>query len=136
MPPFRYGFGAGLALLAAGPVFALLLILGMSASSTGTDNTTNWFVLSLMMLPFALIFGLILGILPIVFGGLLMGWLGARAVWTRHPMIWATIGGVIGLLMALPFNWHDAQLSIMFALTGAVCALIVRYGTRWSDDSV
>ncbi len=65
-----------------------------------------------------------------------MGWAAARNVGLMHPAIWAIAGGASAAAAALALD-PQAESPVTFALiaTATLCALIVRYGTRWSDDS-
>lgn len=56
---------------------------------------------------------------------------------TRWPGFWGAAGAALAAPMSRMLMGEDGLgKATLFAFTGAVCALIVRYGTRWSDDSV
>ena len=136
MTHFYYRFGAALAMVSAGPSFALLLLLGQIARNpSGGDLSELWALLPLLLI--AVIPGMVIAFLPILLGGLAMGHIGTRCTSTRHPVIWAGAGATLGMLMAFLFD-NNAQsgLVLPFLLNGAICALIVRYRARWSNDSV
>jgi hypothetical protein len=47
------------------------------------------------------------------------------------------VGGAIpGALIPFIDLGSDRQFGTALVATGAICAVIARYGTRWSDDSV
>lgn len=137
MKAFRYGPGATGALFCAGPIFTVIMIFG----SAILHSTEGGFWLSLaVVIPLILVaipFGAILGAVPVLLGGYMMGSLGVEQPASRHPLLWALAGAVMALPMLIllggPPTWDTTGL---FTVTGAICALIVRYGTRWSDDNV
>lgn len=132
--PFRYRFGAALALLAAGPVFLLsLMLITLLTSPTHSElgSLNGLLVVAMFSIPFGIAFGAI----PILLGGLVMGWLGVDVKCSRHPIIWGLTGALAAQPMALVIFDGLKDAPVLFAFTGAICALIVRYGTRWSDDS-
>lgn len=131
--PFSYSFGAGLALPGAGPTFLTLLWLGeivVAGNSDWVGSAGSY----LMILPLALLIGALLAAIPITLGGFVMGHLGTDLRQSRAYPVWAISGAVVALpmpmLLGVGANW---QLLTLFATTGAVCALLVRYGTRWHD---
>lgn len=135
---FEYAKGAGYAAVSAGPVFVLAFIAG-ALIADGIPAR------DLAVLPFALLFivlfgvpiGAILGTIPIAFGGFVMGWLGRRFPVARRYAAWGGAGAILALpLAALLARSATVEQTAPFAATGAICALIVRYGTRWDDDSV
>ncbi|HSX56831.1 MAG TPA: hypothetical protein VLG14_16105 [Sphingomonas sp.] len=134
MSRFHYGHGAALALVSAGPSFMLLLLIGqMPYNPSGALELG----VILPVLLFATLFGMVIALLPILLGGLAMAYFGTRSISARHPIFWAGAGATLGMLMAFLFDdTAQSGLVLPFLLNGAICALIVRYGTRWSDDSV
>jgi len=135
---FEYAKGAAYASLSAGPIFLLALAIG--ALVTGEWAWRDFAVL-LLSLPLVLLFaipaGAIIATLPIAVGGFVMSWLGQHYPGTQNGGVW----GLAGAVSALPLATLLAGSSFLefvahFAATGVICALIVRYGTRWSDDSV
>lgn len=136
MTRFHYGHGAALALVAAGPSFMLLLLVGqLLYDPTGTDLTELLALLPVLLI--ATVVGMVISLLPVLLGGLAMGYLGVLSVGARHPVLWAAAGAGLGALMGFAFDSaRTSWLVLPFLLNGAICALIVRYGTRWSDDSV
>lgn len=136
MTRFHYGRGAARALVCAGPSFVLLLLLGeIFRDPSGIDLREIWALLPILLV--ATVVGMVISLLPILLGGFAMSHIGARWIAARHPIAWASIGATMGMLMALLFD-EAARFWLMlpFAMNGAACALIVRYGTRWDDDSV
>jgi thiamine transporter ThiT len=134
MTRFHYRQGAARALVGAGPSFMLLILLGeMLRDPSDLDLNEIWVLLPILLI--AMVVGMAIAFLPILLGGLAMSYLGARWIVARHPIIWAGIGATMGMLMALLFD-ESARfwLVLPFAMNGAICAVIVRYGTRWSDD--
>ena len=130
---FSYGFGAALALFAAGPTFILSLILGtLLTGPIGNFGTLGGF---LAVAVFSIPFGMVLGALPISLGGFVMGYLGVSDALYRHYGVWGCAGAIVALpmpvLLGFDTEWESMSL---FAFTGAICALIVRYGTRWSEE--
>ena len=138
---YRFASGAALAMLAAGPVFVLNLMVGVLLYDTpGAEEFGTGLAGVLMLTIFAVPFGAVIALLPVVAGGYGMGWLGLHWTLARHPALWGVAGAVLGGAMFLAFaGFDDPELwkpVALFAATGAICALIVRYRTRWSDDSV
>lgn len=140
MKRVEYAGGVIRALLAAGPVFLITILVGAVILKT-PDAIQGWELLYLIPLLMASVaFGLMISLVPILTGTAVMATAGIYWSWTRGRSIWAGAGALLGMIMILPFgnsggavDWGSLAL---FAITGAICALIVRYGTRWSDDSV
>ncbi|MCW4460375.1 hypothetical protein OK349_01535 [Sphingomonas sp. BT-65] len=137
MKTFRYARGSAIALLSAGPIFLTTLLIAMVVIGPQDGEVVG---ILLGIIPAAIIaipFGVILGAIPILLGGFVMGNLGAQWPASRHPLFWAIAGGLMALpmpvLLHLDSGW---QIIALFFFVGSACALIVRYGTRWSDDSV
>lgn len=135
MTHFYYRFGAALALVSAGPSFVLLLLLGqIGRNPLAGDLSELWQIFPLLLV--TVIPGMVIAFLPILLGGLAMAYAGARSTSARHPIVWAGAGAILGMLMAFLFDdTARSGLVLPFLLNGAICALIVRYGTRWSDES-
>lgn len=136
MTHFHYRFGAALAMVSAGPSFGLLLLLGQIARDPlGGELNELWLIFPLLLM--MVIPGMVVAFLPILLGGLAMAYCGTRSTSTRHPIVWAGAGATLGILMAFLFDdTARSGLVLPFLLNGAICALLVRYGTRWEDDSV
>ena len=136
MAHFFYRFGAALAMVSAGPSFALQLFLAdMILDPVGLETGTLWTLFPVILI--AVIPGMVIAFLPILLGGFGMAYLGTRSTSARHPVSWAAAGAILGMLMAFLFDDSARSgLALPFLLNGAICALIVRYGTRWSEDSV
>ena len=134
---FEFAKGAGYAAVSAGPIFVLALT--MESVLTGGASPRDLTVLPLVLLiaiPVAIPIGAIIGTLPIALGGFIMGWLGQRYRTARRNTAW----GLAGLALALPLAALLAGNPMLehvtpFAFTGAVCALLVRLGTRWDAEA-
>ena len=60
----------------------------------------------------------------------------ARNPGLAHPAFWALVGAVIAAAAAIVLDFPpDTPIGFALIATGTICATIVRYGTRWSDDS-
>lgn len=133
-----YAGGVVRALLAAGPIFLTGIIIGTHALHP-EYAPKGWEIFGLVPLLMASIaVGVVLSLVPILAGSYIMAILGVSTRWTRQPGIWLMVGAALGTAMILPFadfRTSDTSFVALFAITGAICALIVRYGTRWSDDS-
>lgn len=126
MQRFHYASGAAFALLAAGPLFVLPM---MFIPGVG--------LMVFFAMPIAILIGAMIAAIPVVGGGFLMGWLGVRNEAMRNPLGWGGAGALLALVIAIMFGAaQEAPALSLFLFTGISCALIVRYGTRWSDDSV
>jgi len=139
-PPARFTYlsGAALAIALSGPIFVVILAIGWTVQNLAESDTQRiGIALLLMTLPIAFAIGAILSALPILIGGWAMGKAGWRYPRTRHPLIWAIAGALLATIPAAPMDFTDEPSMLATAmLTGAICASIVRYFTRWSDDSV
>ncbi len=139
MPRVSYAGGVVRALLAAGPIFLGVLMIGVFLFYP-QHGPSGWEFLGLIpLLMMSVAVGLILSLIPILIGSFLMATAGINAPWTRLPALWALVGALLANIATLaignnPFVF-DPALFTLFGLTGAICALIIRYGTRWSDDS-
>lgn len=137
---FSFFRGGLIATLGAGPLFLMMFGLALWSHAPGDAINLNIDAqdqaVLLPMLAASLVFGALLAVLPVWIGGMVMGWAAARNAGLMHPAIWAIAGGASAAAAVLPFD-PQAESPITFALiaTAAICALIVRYGTRWSDDS-
>ena len=122
--------GVRFALLGAGPIF--VTALAISHPILAGEDGSPW--LLLILPPFILVtvvFGAFLATLPVLVSTHFILWLSGRSVKARHPVVWAAIGAMLGLATGLATGCV-----LPLAATGATCALLVRYGTRWDDDSV
>ncbi len=137
---FSFFRGGLIATIGAGPIFLLMFGLAIWTHAPGDtislDLDARDQVVLLPMLAASLVLGALLAVLPVWIGGLVMGWAAARNVGLMHPAIWAIAGGASAAAAALALD-PQAESPVTFALiaTATLCALIVRYGTRWSDDS-
>lgn len=74
--------------------------------------------------------------LPAWLGGAVMARASAGNVGLRHPACWAIAGGAMVAMPVAALGEDSFQYTgLALIATGAICALLVRYGTRWSDDS-
>lgn len=134
MIDFSYWRGALLALLCAGPVFVLPLFF-ISLSTVGPSTHIGGLIFAII---FSVPFGGVIAFLPVFFGGYWMALWGSRNPRARHPLVWGVAGALLATLGAavlIAFARGDIRLSILFAFTGAVCALLVRFGTYWDDET-
>lgn len=121
--------GVAAASALAGPVTVTpLMVAGWSArpslSLAGIGQTIA-FLLA------ATIVGLFLSVFPNAIGAATLAWLGRDRAWARRPTVWAMAGAVFGWLLQIAFGGTEGVPAL--AVTGMVCALICRWGTRWHD---
>ncbi|MFL9841806.1 hypothetical protein ABS767_12590 [Sphingomonas sp. ST-64] len=140
MPRVSYAGGVVRALLAAGPIFLGILMVGVLLFYP-QHIPSGWEVLGLIpLLMMSAAVGFTLSLLPILIGSFVMATAGIHVRWTRLPALWASVGALLANIAIFPignnFSNFDPGSFTLFGLTGAICALIVRYGTRWSDDRV
>lgn len=135
---FDFYRGGLAATLCAGPIF--LLMTGVAAivldpaAATGLFFTSQELAMLLPILAASMVLGAILAVLPVWIGGSAMGWAAARNIGLAHPAIWALTGGAVAAGVALPLDRAlQSPLTLALIATAAICATIVRYGTRWSD---
>lgn len=129
---FNYWRGALLAMLCAGPVFIAPAFL-MPLPPIGPGAFISGFV---ALIGIAILFGAVISFLPIFFGGYFMALWGSRNPRARHPALWALAGALFAAPVAAILTGlerGDAWLWALFAFTGAVCAVLVRLGTRWDS---
>lgn len=140
--PYQFARGRWISCLSAGPVFAAALLFTAvfeSPAATVIIDVHRGEIVGgiLMMAPPLVLIGGLLAVFPVWLGSNLLASAGERNIGLRHPAIWAIAGGAMA---AIPKAALDAGTISSFGtaliVTGAICALIVRYGTRWSDESV
>ena len=134
---FRGGF---VATLLAGPIFLSSLGLAPLALDAARPMALHPVVADgAVMLPItaaSIVLGAILAVMPVWLGGTAMGWIAARNPGLAHPAFWALVGAVIAAAAAIALDFPpDTPIGFALIATGTICATIVRYGTRWSDDS-
>lgn len=136
----RFYRGGLVATLVAGPTF--LVMLGLAPLMLDPGQPTAFHPATLdgaVMLPItaaSLVLGSVVAVMPVWFGGTAMGWLSARNPGLTHPAIWAIVGATASAASAVALDFElISPIGIALMATGAICAVIVRYGTRWSDDS-
>ena len=121
----------GVAALAAGPTFVLLVLAGPLIRA---NASMPWSLI--LVVPLAVVLGLVITTIP---AGLLVwagGWLGARWRVFRHPSVWGGVGATAGVTLGaladvtrLGTVWHGA-------LAGSLIAGIARRLVRWRDPVV
>ena len=136
----RFYRGGFVATLTAGPIFLLSLGLAPLALDAARPMALHPVVADgAVMLPItaaSIVLGSVLAVMPVWMGGTAMGWIAARNPGLAHPAIWALVGGAISAAAAMALDFApDTPIGLALIATGASCATIVRYGTRWSDDS-
>lgn len=136
----RFYRGGLLATLLAGPIFLLTLGLAPLALDAARPLTLHPAVADgAVMLPIAaasIVLGSVLAVMPVWLGGTTMGWIAARNPGLAHPAFWSLVGAAITAAAAIALDFApDTPIGFALIATGAICATIVRYGTRWSDES-
>lgn len=133
MQNVTYAKGVAVASAAAGPLFILPPFL-VSALWNPADlpNRTLLFIIALFL---AVPFGFIISILPNVLATWLLARFGRENVGVRFWPFWALAGAGLGWAIdwAVTLTSGSGVPGPMFALVGLPCALICRWGTRWSD---
>lgn len=126
----EYGVGVLFGTFAAGPVFAMAVVLSHGDYRHNVDLSELVILPALMAM--ALPVGTILGILPVLFGTVLMASLGRDNEGARLPLLWALAGG---FMAGFPAWLMDGETAVItsFAITGTVCALVARWQTRWVE---
>lgn len=137
MPRHAYAIATALAILAAGPCFLALNALAAIGTSSAQATPPSGFVLGpLFLIPFAIVIGAIFAAPPILLGGWALRRLGHTRRWARAPLVWAASGALLGWPVALLLDkGFVLPLVGIYLATGAICALIVRAGTRWTDGA-
>ncbi|RHW17075.1 hypothetical protein D1610_13235 [Sphingomonas gilva] len=121
-------FGAGLAILLAGPIFVMSipLVEGLAAPAIAFAM--------IAALPFTVVIGAILAAVPVCLGSLLMGKLGEAGRGWRHPLAWMGVGAPFGMVLAALFGSGPQGIGAM-AITGALCAGVARWKVRWGTPA-
>lgn len=131
--PVRFARGVLLATLAAGPLFVLPLVVVLPSAPNGAAQAAPAL---LLMLPFSIVFGALISAIPNLLGATVLGALGAGNIGARLPVFWALAGAGAGALIEWAFTATQPDgggPTLLLAGTGAGCALICRWGTRWAD---
>jgi hypothetical protein len=142
----RYALAPIAAAMAAGPIFAGVLMIGAYLNQlpqpipVTMDDITNILLdIAAGTIPVVL-GGTLLSIVPNFFGTAAMAELGRVAPATRHPAIWGLAGGVGAFVPALILNDFDLEAArdiiIRFTFTGALCALVCRRFTGWVEVAI
>lgn len=122
--------GASLAMLCAGPIFVLPLLVTLAPALSPAQllgSIVGALAASIVAVPF----GIVLGALPILVGTAMMGEAGKHSELPRRYSAWAAVGALMGLAIAGGFD--AGIITIPLVLTSLLCALIVRYWTRWDE---
>lgn len=122
------------AVLAAGPVFvgAMLLLSTIGPDPVPVDFGSVVGLLGAvsMLLPFVLLVGSMLAVVPILLGTALLQALARISPAAESAVIWwltgAAAGAIIAIVLEVPVEAHWVM-----AATGAVCAGISHAGQRW-----
>jgi hypothetical protein len=140
--PYETARGRWNACLYAGPVFVASLVGTAFAENPAQPLSlpVHWAEMVggiiLMIMPVILI-GMLLAFVPVWLGTNLLAWAGNSNAGLRHPALWAISGGAVVAIPTIMFGAGEVfPQNLSLIATGAVCAVIARYGTRWSDDSV
>lgn len=128
----RIGRGVLGASVAAGPIFmtasAVVGVLrGANFGVIGPDDLPFVFVLLALSVPF----GFVLAAIPNLLGAWALSRLGRGNDAVRLPVVWAVIGALAAGLAIAAADPADAESIAAFSATGAACALLCRWGTRW-----
>ncbi len=140
--------GPLIASIAAGAVFLIVyltvdLVTGSSLPVTNeplTDAILKWLFLAGVFVAVGTPIGFLYAIIPNLIGNAVMHWVGSHMVAARPGGVWAIVGalaaGVPAALIAAANNAAKEGISVTmaFAITGGVCALICRRFTRWADE--
>ena len=119
--------------LASGPILFGAIALSNTVGSSdpvAVDLSGSPFLLALAV-P-VVVFGTLLGVLPNLIGTALLANVACGNVAMRLPIAWGLIGGLAAGGAARAAD-ADPETLFVFAATGAICALICRWGTRWLD---
>ncbi|MHA6723039.1 hypothetical protein [Sphingomonas sp. RS2018] len=119
------------ATVAAGPIFAAMLMLTLPSSDSLLQGLGKIVMLSIVGLPLTVIVGSFLGVLPICGGAAFLCRLGRTKERARTCQVWAATGAGMGLAIA---GLLDAGLvSIPLILTSVACALIAHGHLDWIE---
>ncbi len=132
MTTYSYWRGALLATLCAGPVFISPVFVIPSLRGDGSIGGL------LILIGISALFGPVISFLPILFGGHVMAQWGSRNPRARHPALWGLVGAALAALISIGLDQierADPRIWAFFAFTGTVCALLVRFGTHWDDET-
>ncbi len=137
MPRHAHAIATAIAILGAGPCFLALTTLAAIGTSSAQATPPPGFVLGpLFLIPFSMVIGAIFAAPLILLGGWALRRLGQTRRWARAPLVWAATGALLGWPVALLLDKGFVLPVVGTCLaTGAICALIVRAGTRWDDDA-
>ncbi|WP_439538286.1 hypothetical protein [Sphingomonas sp.] len=141
MKRFQFGWGVVMATFAAGPILAATWIVdSVIFEPPATPSALLNLLAAMIAVPLTALVGAPFSLIPNLIGGAGMAALGASYPATRQRKIWAMAGAILAMAVAgsyiyLPLQKDTLSLYARYAITGAICALIVRYGTRWSDES-
>ena len=122
--------GIALATTAAGPLFTLPIV-AITAVGGGT-STGSMIGGSIFVLIVSAPFGAIIALIPNTLGATAMVLAGRRFAVSRHPVVWAIVGALLGASIGLAAGKGGP---LACGWTGAACALICRWRIRWIDQA-
>lgn len=138
---YRFARGAWIACFCAGPIFVAMLAFAAAAENPALPVIVpaGWSEIlagSLLGAIPVIVIGALLASAPVLLGGALLARVGTANVGVRHPACWAILGGAIPGTAITALDMGDVQqFNVALIATGTICALLVRYGTRWPGDS-
>lgn len=121
------------AMIAAGPVFAAAW-LAIESGQTGD----SWWEplaragLSVMLAPFTVLVGAVLGVIPILVGTMMLGEGGTHLIWLRKRGAWLATGAAMGTAIAALVG-ADAGAGLALIVTSVACATIARHAVDWNE---
>lgn len=124
-----------MASLVAGPIFsAPILFIGLMMQAGSLLAAFGMIATALFG---TMIVGFFIALLPNLLGAVMLASLGKRHCWARRVPVWAAagfgLGGVISVGAEMALEMPVGRADWPLALTGAACALICRWNTRWAD---
>lgn len=133
--------GAVLASAAAGPLFALGILLGILSDAPAAaipitlDFSTTDIPAIIVGVPTALVtvmlVGTVIALLPTMIGTAVMTRLGDLNPVFRLPVMWALVGGTACALFVTLNGTESPATLVALTFTGTCCALICRRGGGW-----
>jgi hypothetical protein len=135
MGDYDLGHGRRKALLLAGPMFVVFWEMASVPSDGGSTPMGGLGIVMLLVMIFAVPFGALLSVLPILLLTEFLAFVGYRNFGLRHPAMWGLAGGVV---IAPWFAWRMESagvqaVAIALTGTGIACALLCRSGVVWHD---
>ncbi len=140
--PLIASIGAGAVFLVANVTASFMFGTNLPAMNEPlSDMILKWLFLAGAFIAIGTPVGFLYAIIPNLIGNVVMHWIGTRVTSARAGGIWAIVGalaaGVPAALIAAPNNPANEGISLTmsFAITGGVCALVCRRFTRWTDEA-